>query len=136
VAPSRGYVDAFRFAPDATATFRNGSGKNPAFYRSSPAVLGGDWTIDVDATRLPGTRFVVVTARPRAIHGVLGIGGETLIGGPEIFSLILPSSGDHDHFVVPIPDDPALIGRPMATQAMLVGKTFKLGNAYDLRMGY
>jgi len=135
-ASSRGYVDAFRFAPSAKANFRNGAGKNPAFYASSPAVLGGDWTLDVDASRLPGARFVVVTARERAIRGVSGIGGELLIGGPELFTLILPSSGEQDHFVIPIPDDPTLIGRSLSTQAMLVGKTFRLGNAYDLRMGY
>jgi hypothetical protein len=135
-APSRGYVDAFRFAPAAKASFRNGSGRNPAFYASSPAVLGGYWTIDVDATRLPGARFVVVTARQRALRGVSAIGGELLIGGQELFSLILPSSGGQDHFVIPIPDDPALIGLTWCTQAMLAGKTFRLGNAYDLRLGY
>ncbi len=136
VAPSRGYVDALRFAPDATATFRNGQGKNPAFYRSSPAELGGDWTFDVDASRMPGTRMVVVTCRQRALAGLPGIGGEVLIGGPTLLTLILPSSGGLDHFVLPMPDDPAMIGQLMATQAMLVGKTYKLGNAYDLRMGY
>jgi PKD repeat protein len=134
--PSRGYVDGLRFHPAALATFRNGLGINPGFYACSPAVLGGVWTVDIDSSLKPDTRLAVVAGFTQAHAGFPLYGGEGLVAGSMLFSLNLPTTGASDHFVVPIPDNPALIGITLTTQAVLVGQRFMLGNAYDLTMGY
>jgi len=134
--PSRGYVDDFRLEPAASATFRNGHGLNRAFYTAGPAVLGGNWAFEVDASVHPGARATIVTGRTTALGGLHVAFGEALIGGPLLFSLTLPSSGGDDHFQLPIPGDHALIGLGAATQAMLLGGGVELGNAFDLRLGY
>jgi PKD repeat protein len=134
--PSRGYVDAFRFALSAKATFRNGQGINPAFYGSSPPVVGGTWGIEIDSSVLPGARQVLIVARTRALGGPRLLGGEALIGGASLFTLAFPCSGGQEHFEVAIPGSAALVGRTLATQAVLTGHGTRLGNAFDLVLGY
>ena len=136
VAPSRGYLDALRFAPAATAAFRNGHGRNPVFYSCSPAVIGGSWTLDVDSSILPDARLVFVHARTTPLAGIPAPGGELLIAGTWLFKLSLPVSGGLDHFEMGVPNEPALIGFAASTQATLFSRTLQRGNAYDLRLGY
>ena len=134
--PSRGYVDDFRFEPAASAVFRNGHGSNRPFYTAGTAVLGSDWAFEIDARAHPRARAAIVTGRTTALGGVRVAYGEALIGGPLLFTLTLPSSGGNDRFQIPIPNDRALIGLGTATQALLLGGSVELGNAYDLRLGY
>ena len=134
--PSRGYVDDFRFEPAASATFRNGHGLNRPFYTAGTAVLGGNWAFEIDARAHPRARAAIVTGRTTALGGVGLANGEALVGGPLLFTFTLPSSGGNDLFQLPIPNERALIGLGAATQALLLGGSIELGNAYDLRLGY
>jgi PKD repeat protein len=133
--PSRGYVDGFRFAPTAKASYRNGAERNPAFYAADPARLGATWTFEVDPAVMPDARSLVIVARASAAN-LAQPGGELLVGGPALFRLAFPLHGGRERIAVPIPDLPELAGRTVATQAVLVGKGFRLGNAFDLLLGY
>ncbi len=135
-APSRAYVDSFRLAPAATATFRNGHDLNPAVYTCSPPVVGGVWTLDIDTSARPEARYAFVIARTQALGGLAGEGGELLIAGPLLFRLTLPLSGGLDHFEMAVPNDPALLGLTSSTQASLYGAGLVRANAFDLRLGY
>jgi PKD repeat protein len=134
--PSRGYVDDFRLSPSATATFRNGHGLNPAFYVSSPAVLGGEWTLEFDASGRPEARLALLSARSLPLAGFPIGGGELLVAGGKLMQLSFPLSGGVDRFVMPVPSDPALVGLTAYTQATFFGAGLLRGNAYDLRLGY
>jgi len=133
---SRGYVDDFRFEPSATAVFRNGSGLNPALFSASPAVIGGSFTLGIDGAARPSATLAIVIGRQQPLSVLPLGGGEILVGGKKLFSLVLPLQGQASSLTLPMPDDPALVGLPASTQAVLFGGGIVLTNAYDLRLGY
>jgi PKD repeat protein len=135
-APSRGYVDALRLVPAATAGFRNGTGRNAARYVSSPAVLGGAWTIQVDTTGHAGARAIQVVGMQRPASGALRAAGEVLTSGQKLFSkawLVQPGLVVR---TVTLPEDLNLMGLYMATQVTITGGRAELCNAYDLVLGF
>ncbi|MEQ1893100.1 MAG: PKD domain-containing protein, partial [Planctomycetota bacterium] len=135
-ASSRGYIDAFRFEPAASATFRNGHGQNPAFYGASPAVIGGSFTVSIDGSQRPAARVALVIGRQNPLAGTPLFGGELLVLGNKVFALTLPLRGVPATLTLPMPNDARLVGLRVATQGVLLGDGLLLGNAYDLRLGY
>jgi hypothetical protein len=135
--PSRGYVDGFRFALSAKANFRNGRGSNPPFYTAPPPVIGATWEPEIDPSALPGAERVLILGTTRPLGGLrASAAGEVLVGGERVFALSFPCSGERERYSVPIPLSAALLGRSVSTQAILIGREFRLGNAYDLVLGY
>jgi len=134
--PSRGYVDDFRLVPGAAATLRNGLGLNALRYQSTPAVLGGDWTVTVDTTGHPGAKFVQLNGMQRPASGTLRGGREVLISGGKLFAQSWLASGGVDVRTFPMPLDLTLLGRFMATQPTITGGVAELCNAYDLVLGF
>jgi hypothetical protein len=134
--PSRGYVDAFRLVPAATASFRNGTGRNAARYLSSPAVLGGAWTIQVDVTGHASARAIQLVGMTRPTSGGLRAPGELLIGGKKLFALAWPALPGLNVRTVTLPVDIALMGQAMATQVTITGGSAELCNAFDLVLGF
>ncbi|MEQ1892584.1 MAG: PKD domain-containing protein [Planctomycetota bacterium] len=133
---SYGYVDGFRLAPVATATFRNGTGRNAARYVAGPAVLGGSWTVSVDVTGHAGARAVQLVGMQRPAAGTLRASGELLVSGKKLFAqnfLVTPGVNVRT-FTLPL--DNALIGAFMATQATITGGVSEGTNAYDLVLGF
>jgi len=134
--PSYAYVDGFRLAPAASATFRNGTGRNAARYTAGPAVLGGSWTVTVDVTGHAGARAVQLVGMQRPAAGVLRTQGEVLVSGKKLFaqSFVVTPGLNTRSFTLPV--DNALIGTFMATQATITGGVSELTNAYDLVLGF
>ncbi|HEX6882777.1 MAG TPA: PKD domain-containing protein [Planctomycetota bacterium] len=134
---SRAWVDGFHFGLTAKASYRNGRGINPPFYTANAPVVGTSWGVEVDSSALPGAVQVLVLGHVRPLGGLrVARAGEVLVGGERLFSLSFPCAGGRERHAVPIPADHALVGRRITTQAVLVGRTFLLGNAYDLVVGY
>jgi PKD repeat protein len=136
--PSRGYVDGFRLAPPAAALFRNGSGLNAPCYLAGPPVLGGSWTVEVDASSHPGAALVYLLGYDAAHPGLALPAGEVLVdafGGLQLLRISWPSSGGLDRKSFTLPLRHALIGRFAATQAVILGGGTELCNAFDLTLG-
>ncbi len=133
--PSRGYVDAFRLVPTATATPRNGTGRNAARYASSPAVLGGSWTIQLDTTGHAGARLMQLVGMQRPASGVPTSKGEVLTSGKKLFSQSWIATPGLNVRTITLPLDLALLGTPMATQVTITGGVAELTNAWDLVLG-
>ncbi len=134
--PSKGYVDAFRLVPAATASFRNGTGRNAARYVSSPAVLGSAWTIQVDATGHAGAQTIQLVGMQRPASGSLLASGELLVGGKKLFAQAWPALPGLNVRTITLPVDLALMGQFMATQVTILGGTTERCNAYDLVLGF
>jgi PKD repeat protein len=134
--PSRGYVDAFRLVPAASASFRNGTGRNAPRYTSSPAVLGGSWTIQVDTTGHAGARLIQLVGLQRPSSGALTTKGEVLTSGKKLFAQSWPATPGLNVRTIALPIDLALVGVPMATQVTISGGVAELTNAYDLVLGF
>jgi hypothetical protein len=134
---TRADVGVFHF-PQGKALFRNGSGVNLPFLASlSPPRLGSGWSARVLASLVPGSILSVITGRTQALEpGIRVPQGELLVDGPEIFRVFGPSSGVVDDYLVPIPNNAALIGREVHVQGVLLsGRGLHLGNAFVLRLG-
>jgi len=136
VRPSWGYVDSFRFAPAAMAFPRNGSGKNAMRYSSSPPVLGGAWTIQVDTTGHAGARLVQLTGMKRPASGTLRTTGEVLISGTKVYSQSWTATPGINVHTIVMPVDLSLVGTAMSTQVTITGGKGELTNAYDLVLGF
>ena len=126
--------------PRASATFRNGSGVNPASYLvQAPPVLGGEFRATVDVGSSLGAFLVGYTAPARiptsvgeALVHPLSPGGELL--GPFTGPYIQAGTGIAD-VRIPVPNDPTLSGFRMKTQAIEFGGGAQLTNAQDLVFG-
>ena len=134
--PSYAYVDGFRLAPGASATFRNGTGRNAARYTAGPAVLGGSWTVAVDVTGHAGARAVQLVGMQRPAAGVMRTQGEVLASGRKLFAQSWVATPGVSTRTFTLPVDNALIGTFMATQATITGGVAELTNAYDLVLGF
>jgi PKD repeat protein len=134
--PSRGHLDSFRLVPVAMASFRNGLGSNAPRYVSSPAVLGGSWTIQVDTTGHAGVRSIQLVGMQRPASGVLRVPGEVLSSGKRLFAQSWPAVPGLNVRTIALPPDLALMGAFMSTQVTISGGTAELTNAYDLVLGF
>ncbi|HEX6882776.1 MAG TPA: PKD domain-containing protein [Planctomycetota bacterium] len=135
-APARAYVDSLRLVPEATASFRNGTGRNAARYSSSPAVLGGSWTITVDTTGHAGVRGIQLVGLQRPASGLFRTSGEVLVAGKRLFAQTWPALPGINVRTVTLPVDLSLLGVAMSTQVTITGGTAELTNAFDLILGF
>ena len=129
-------LECGQIVPVATASFRNGTGRNAPRYLSSPAILGGAWTIQVDVTGHVNARSIQLVGMTRPISGGLFASGELLIGGKKLFAQAWPALPGVNVHTVPLPVDIALMGQFMATQVTITGGTAERCNAYDLVLGF
>lgn len=117
---------------------RNGTGVNAlCFKATSTAVLGGTWTVEIDASNHPGASVVLFYAHTAPASGpVIGF-GELLInlGSPRIARFSTASSGGVDVVNVPVPNDIAIVGQTAYTQAAIAGGFVELCNAIDATAG-
>jgi PKD repeat protein len=134
--PSRGYVDALRLVPAATASFRNGTRRNAARYVAAPPVLGGAWTIQVDVSGHAGARAMQLVGHQRPASGVLRPAGEVLVAGKKLFAQSWPVLPGLNVRTIALPVDLALLALPMATQVTITGGAAELCNAYDVVLGF
>lgn len=126
---------------NASVTSRNGGGTNPSIFTAGTLpILGTDWQSHVDASGLGGSGITIVIGVAMPLAGVPTSIGELLIdlSSAIYFITVAPLiSGVADHSA-PVPNDSALIGILVSTQAYVgqvtVG-TFKLTNALDLVVG-
>jgi len=120
--------------PPASASFRN-EDPNPASYTCNAPVLGGTFSAMVDLTTT-GHAFAKLFVRTSAIDVTLPGGQHILCGGASLGST--PSApGPLAHFSIPVPNDSALCGLSVHTQALHSGGVvpFSLSNAQDLVFG-
>ena len=132
-------IEAFYVLTFASATVRNGSGVNDLCYASTSLPLLGDtWTAEVDASAHSGASltFLLVYLDPRAPLPTPR--GEILIdlASPRIVGVTaVPDPAGVARFSLPIPNDLALEGFALATQAGIFG-SIELCNAVDLVLGF
>ena len=124
--------------PGASAVARNpsvGGTANPSVYTvSGPPRMGAVFTASV-ATGSHAGCILAAYADPLTLTTMWG----NLLVDPshpdgEILGLPF-SSGDPAQFAIPIPDDPAMCGIQLSTQAVRVGGGIDLTNAQDLLIG-
>ncbi len=115
----------------ASASFRNGSGVNPAgFAQVTPSVIGTNWNVTVDVVTPPNVYASIVVA---------GLGGPTQVSTGFGELLCLPpyfksvAFGAHS---IPIPNDCGSVGMVVCTQAAtLAPGDIRLQNALDITIG-
>jgi len=134
--PSYGYVDAVRLVPSASVSVRNGTGRNALRYQSSPAVLGGTWTIQVDTTGHVGARTIQLLGTQRPASGVQRASGELLVSGKKVLAYSWPALPGLNVHTIQLPPDLALLGTFVATQVTITGGQAELCNANDLVLGF
>lgn len=134
-----GLAYVFEFIPIASAEFRNG-GTNPASYdATTQPVLGMRYDAEVNVGGSTGHSHAVLAAYTAPLTFTLP-GGQTVLvnpAGPELLGF--PTAiGPVATFSVPLPNDPALLGYEVFTQAAHFGgpQPFALSNARDLLIGH
>ena len=131
-----GYTLCPEGTPPASATFRNGTGVNPASYTSvNPPILGQSWQVNLDCTGYtPSFAFVVV--KTSALAGVNTSFGQLLMTGPTLLSLSKPHGGGVAAFSTAVPNSPSLCGLCAPSQGLCLGVPGpQLSNALDLCLG-
>ena len=118
---------------------RNGSGVNALCFKAgNTAVLGGTWTVEIDASNHPGASVVLFYAHAAPASGPVITFGELLIalGSPRIGRFSMVSSGGVDAFNVPVPNDIAIVGQTAYCQGAIAGGGYvELCNAIDATAG-
>ena len=122
----------------ARSDFRN-AGTNPASYAATPPVIGGVFTATVElATTGHAQATILGYAAPATLP--LANGATVLVDvthpAGELFGIPF-AGGPTAVFTFALPNDPALCGVQVATQALHVGgvQPFRLSNAQDLTAG-
>ncbi len=125
----------------ASVTFRNG-GANPASYSAlNLPKLGSTFLATVDLVGTTGHNLALVVGYTSSLTMTLGGGQELLVNiadpGGEVLGLAA-TAGPIAGFGLPIPNDAALSGTAVYTQAAHFGGVapFALGNALDLVLGF
>jgi hypothetical protein len=120
--------------PRASVTLRTAPG-NVLSYSATPPVLGGTFRAEVDVA-LSGndSAFVAASLQPTSIALP---SGQTLLSGLAQAQFLSLESGPIARWEVCIPNDPALAGIAIATQAFHLGggAPLNLSNALDLVFG-
>ena len=127
--------------PPASAVARNGSGVNPACFSAlNKPVLGQTWRSQVLADGVGRGTLVLGYADP--MSGVFSPYGELLgrtpaYGGVQLYYHYAPSTGTAALHEIPLALDPAMIGRTVAMQGVVLGPTASVArllcNAIDVR---
>jgi len=127
----------------AQATPRNGLGLNRVCFQSAALPrLGATWSGEVDASQHPGAGMTFLIGGNLPFGGLVTTAGEVLVrppalGGLYLFRLAADSGGALAHFAAPLPNDAALVGTSLSTQALILGgNAVELCNAIDLVLGY
>jgi PKD repeat protein len=122
-------------APRASARTR--AGGNHACYTGTLAVSGAPWRGEVDASVLADARFTLVVGQSRPRAAELGAWLVDL-QSPRVFASLLPTNGSaHGVHRFDVPRDPALLGRAVYTQAVVIGSSGQVFcNAIDLVIGH
>ena len=127
----------------AQATSRNGLGVNRVCFQStSLPQLGTTWSAEVDAAHHPGAGMTFVFGGNLPFGGLVSSAGEVLLrppalGGLYLFRLAAGSGGAIAHHSAALPNDAALVGTTVSTQALILGgNALELCNAIDLVLGY
>jgi len=122
----------------ATATVRNGAGVNVLCYSSVPPALGKPWSATVSVAHHPGATGVLLGGYALPASGpTFGVGQLLMnVGSHKYFSLNKPASGGQAQFSTNMPALPALVGRTIATQAVIYGGSLELTNAVDMKTGW
>ena len=135
------YVLRMGYGAFGSARQRNGSGVNRSCYSSQelPGV-GTPWSAMVVMGPHSGTKSVFIFGYDTPLDGLMTPYGELLIspeglGGTWYFTDIETTAGTFTFHTMPIPNDPALGGLSVATQAMIYSSWIELGNAIDLVIG-
>jgi hypothetical protein len=122
----------------ATAVVRNGTNRNPLCYSAVPPALGKLWTATVDVANHPGAQgavfagFALPSTGPRIPEGQLLID----LFSQKYYLITKAASGGSVVLTAQVPVNLALIGRTMATQAMILGGQSKLCNAVDIKFAW
>jgi PKD repeat protein len=134
--PSTGYVDNFRVGPVAKVASLGLS--HPQCFSAPAPVSGRRWLSEVDASAVTGAQFTVVVGHERADANVLATSGSLLdLSSSQAFFSLLPASGGIDVHEVRIPSDPALIGKKLYAQGVVIGPTGRhYCNALELLLGF
>lgn len=104
-----------------TSTLYNGSGVNPICLQSlSTPVIGTNWTIEVDATIVPGAIGTVVLGRSQSSSGTFLGSSEILINlsSTAYFSSLVNSGGTNVHTWA-VPNDGLLVGATLTIQGSI-----------------
>jgi hypothetical protein len=129
----------FSACPDAAAVPRNGSGTNDLCFTSlSAPVLGSSWMAEVDVSAHAGASFVYVLGYELGYVGFPLSFGELLVdvGSTNVLALLGVPLAGLATVVQIVPNDMALAGYLVSTQAVIFGGGLELCNAYDLTLGY
>lgn len=134
---TRADVGAFHFAQPCVRV-ENGTGVNPLILSSlTDPLVGSTWNAQIDASGISGAVNSALIGRLSALDPgfVLSV-GELLVAGPQLFTLVQPSSGALDTFALPIPASASLIGFEGHVQgAVLAPGNSQLTNALRLALG-
>ena len=120
-ASSLGCLSSSVCSTPATSTFYNGSGVNPVCLQSlSTPVIGTNWTIEVDATIVPGATGTVVLGRSLSSSGTFLGSSEILINlsSTAYFSSLVNSGGTNVHTWA-VPNDSLLVGATLTIQGSI-----------------
>lgn len=121
----------------ATATFRNGSGANPAALASvSPPRIGRSWKVDLDCTGYAnGVAIVILFSGSHP--GIPTVNGEFLLSGSQLVLQGRAHTGNVVSFTLPLPPSVGLCGRMGHAQGLILGAPGpQFTNALDLRVGH
>ena len=120
-ASSLGCLSSSVCSTPGASTFYNGSGVNPLCLQSlSTPVIGTNWTIEVDATIVPGAIGTVVLGRSQSSSGTFIGSSEILINlsSTAFFSSLVNSGGTNVHTWA-VPNDPLLVGTTLTIQGSI-----------------
>jgi len=133
----RGIWD-FQVDPPASFTLQNGSGINRnCFAGISAPVLGGTWSVSVDASTHAGATLTGFVVHPAPSMGSLLSGGELLVdlSTPQLLIQLGATSGGVDTYDNTVPNDPTLSGFTAFAQAFVLGNGYELCNSMQIQLG-
>lgn len=119
----------------------NGSGVNrPCFRSATPPKLGTDWIAEVEVGKHPGASHILFYGTDCILDPPLVTPyGEILVnssGRIQINALVPVQAFDVQQFVLPIPNDPALMGRNCYVQGTILGGQLEFCNGLRLTVGF
>jgi len=121
----------------ARVRVRNGSGVNPLCLSASSAPeLGGLFGASISSAPFPVATQSTLVLRESPAAGPIFPFGEVLIGGAKLVSFSRPITGGASSYLLPVPNDSALVGITLFGQGVLFGGGFLLCNGLELVLGF
>jgi len=116
----------------------DGSGPSAPIYVGSPSPkVGTTWSATIDTSSYPRATSTWIVGHRAPSPGTRTPWGELLVDprSPRVFFSAAPSVGGRAQHSCPIPNEPALIGRVVYTQGLILGRTpLALTNGIELRL--